>query len=48
MKSKGKFAKKIDEIFKKWDKPDSPGYALVIVKDGEVIYKKGYGMANFH
>ena len=39
-------SEKIDEIFKQWDKPDSPGCALGIVKHGDIIYKKGYGMAN--
>lgn len=37
---------KVDKIFALWDKPDSPGCALAIVKEGEVIYKRGYGMAN--
>jgi CubicO group peptidase (beta-lactamase class C family) len=37
---------KVDKIFANWDKPDSPGCALAIVKDGEIIYKRGYGMAN--
>jgi CubicO group peptidase (beta-lactamase class C family) len=37
---------KVDKIFEVWDKPDSPGCALAIVKDGEIIYKRGYGMAN--
>jgi len=39
-------AEKIDELFKQWDKPDSPGCALAIIKHGDIIYKKGYGMAN--
>ncbi|UCH57693.1 MAG: beta-lactamase family protein [Candidatus Bathyarchaeota archaeon] len=38
--------KKVDEVFATWDKPDSPGCALAVMKDGEVIYKRGYGMAN--
>ncbi len=37
---------KVDKIFAIWDKPDSPGCALAIVKDGAIIYKRGYGMAN--
>jgi CubicO group peptidase (beta-lactamase class C family) len=37
---------KIDKIFSFWDKSESPGCALAIVKDGEIIYKRGYGMAN--
>ena len=36
----------IDILFSEWDKPDSPGCALAIIKDGEIIYKRGYGMAN--
>ncbi|MHC4595123.1 MAG: serine hydrolase domain-containing protein, partial [Planctomycetota bacterium] len=37
---------KTDELFAKWDRPDSPGAALAIVKDGSVVYKRGYGSAN--
>jgi len=37
---------KVDKLFAKWDKTDSPGCALGIIKDGKIIYKKGYGMAN--
>jgi CubicO group peptidase (beta-lactamase class C family) len=37
---------KVDQVFAEWNKPDSPGVALVVVKDGSVIYKKGYGIAN--
>lgn len=38
--------KKIDGIFAQFDKSTSPGCALAILKDGEIIYKKSYGMAN--
>jgi len=38
--------KKVDELFAKWDKPDSPGCALGVIKDGKFLYKRGYGMAN--
>ncbi len=37
---------KVDELFAKWDKPDSPGCALGVIKDGKFLYKRGYGMAN--
>ncbi len=37
---------KVDALFARWDKPDSPGCALGIIKDGSFIYKRGYGMAN--
>lgn len=39
-------AAKVDKLFAQWDKPDSPGCALGIIKDGRFIYKRGYGMAN--
>ncbi len=37
---------KVDQVFAEWDKPDSPGAALSVIRDGEIIYKRGYGMAN--
>lgn len=37
---------KVDKLFAQWDKPNSPGCALGIVKDGSFVYKRGYGMAN--
>jgi CubicO group peptidase (beta-lactamase class C family) len=36
----------VDELFAQWDKPDSPGCALAIAQNGEIIYQRGYGMAN--
>lgn len=36
----------IDDIFAKWTKAETPGGSLGIMKDGELIYAKGYGMAN--
>ena len=37
---------KIDSIFKKWNNSSSPGVAVAVIKNGEIIFKKGYGMAN--
>jgi CubicO group peptidase (beta-lactamase class C family) len=37
---------KVDKLFSKWDKKDSPGCAMAIIKDGKIIYKRGYGMAD--
>ncbi len=37
---------KVDKLFAAWDKPDSPGCSLAVVRDGKIIYKRGYGMAN--
>lgn len=35
-----------DALFAEWDKPDSPGCALAVVRAGEIACKRGYGMAN--
>src|SRR6267378_38137 len=37
---------RVDKLFEKWNRTDSPGCALSVMKDGHVIYKHGYGMAN--
>ena len=36
----------VDQLFAEWDDPDSPGAALAVTRDGEIIYKQGYGTAN--
>ena len=36
---------KVDKVFAQWDTTTSPGCALAVVKDGQIIYKRGYGMA---
>lgn len=43
---KDSIAQKVDEIFAEWDKKDSPGVAVGIIKDGKLIYKRGYGLAD--
>ncbi len=35
----------VDLLFKKWDNPGSPGAAVAIIRDGMVIYRKGFGSA---
>jgi CubicO group peptidase (beta-lactamase class C family) len=37
---------RVDRLFAQWDKPESPGCAVGVVKDGKFIYERGYGMAN--
>ena len=37
---------RIDRLFATWDKPDSPGCAVGVLRDGRFIYERGYGMAN--
>ncbi len=36
----------IDALFAEWDNESTPGAALGIVQDGQLVYKKGYGMSN--
>ena len=36
----------VDKLFEKWDKPDLPGCSIAIIKDGQIVYKRGYGMAD--
>lgn len=38
--------KQVDALFEEWDEADSPGCALAIVKDGAVVYARGYGSAD--
>ncbi len=37
---------KIDSIFTDYNKPDVPGAAVMIIKNGEVIFQKCYGLAD--
>ena len=36
---------KVDKLFEKWNSADSPGAAVAIIKDGMVVYRKGFGSA---
>ena len=36
---------RIDALFQEWDKPDSPGAAVAVLRGGEVVFRKGYGIA---
>ena len=38
--------RKVDQVFAAYDKPGSPGCALGVVRDGNFIYKHGYGAAS--
>ena len=37
---------KVDEVFKPWNSNSSPGAALGIIKNGKLVYARGYGMAD--
>jgi len=38
--------KQTEKVFQKWNKDDSPGCAVGIVKDGKLVYTNGFGIAN--
>ncbi|MEH2528034.1 MULTISPECIES: serine hydrolase domain-containing protein [unclassified Bradyrhizobium] len=37
---------RVDQLFQQWDKPNSPGCAVAVMKDGRIVHKRGYGMAD--
>jgi CubicO group peptidase (beta-lactamase class C family) len=37
---------KVDAVFHDYDRSDSPGCALGVYRDGQIIYERGYGMSN--
>lgn len=36
----------VDSLFATWNKGDTPGAAVIVIKDGQILLKKGYGLAN--
>jgi len=42
----GEITKKVDALFARYDKPNSPGCALGVIRDGRLVYARGYGLAN--
>ncbi|MGA9507249.1 MAG: serine hydrolase domain-containing protein [Candidatus Sulfotelmatobacter sp.] len=37
---------KVDQIFSVYDKPGSSGCSLGVIRDGDFVYRKAYGLAN--
>jgi CubicO group peptidase (beta-lactamase class C family) len=37
---------RIDDLFAPWARADSPGCAVGVMRDGEIVHLAGYGMAN--
>ena len=37
---------RVDQLFQQWDKPASPGCAVAVMKDGRIVHKRGYGIAD--
>ena len=44
--AEGPSEQSVDAVFAAYNKPDSPGCALAVIKDGSIIYKHGYGQAD--
>ena len=40
------FAQKIEALCKKYNEGSQPGMCVGVIKNGHVLYKKGFGMAN--
>ncbi|HXV62397.1 MAG TPA: serine hydrolase domain-containing protein [Vicinamibacteria bacterium] len=36
----------VDALFRQWDRKDTPGCALGVIQNGELLYSRAYGMAN--
>ena len=39
-------AAEVDGLFESWNRPNVPGCAVGIVRDGELIYSRGFGLAH--
>ena len=37
---------KVDALMATWFKADSPGAALIVIRDGQIAHRKGYALAN--
>ena len=38
-------SERMDELFDFWNRLDQPGFAVVVVKEGQVVYEKVFGLA---
>lgn len=38
-------AARVDALFAEWDRDDSPGASVAVVRDGEIVLARGYGSA---
>jgi CubicO group peptidase (beta-lactamase class C family) len=36
---------KVNQLVAPWDRPDSPGAAVAVTQDGEIVYERGFGSA---
>ncbi|WP_449405626.1 serine hydrolase domain-containing protein [Massilia phosphatilytica] len=38
--------RQIDALFARWNRPDTPGAVVAVIRDGKVLLSKAYGMAD--
>ena len=43
---KTRLSTQVDALFTEWNGGNTPGAALLVMRDGKVLIKKGYGLAN--
>lgn len=43
-----KLSGEVDRLFAKWDRKDSPGFAVGVMLRGKTVHAKGYGMADLN
>ena len=43
---KGSVDARVEKLFAAWDKPDTPGAAIAVARDGKTIYRHAFGLAN--
>ena len=36
----------VDKLFARWDRKNTPGAAVLVIQDGKVVHRRGYGMAD--
>lgn len=45
-KDRADMGQKIDTLLAAWNRTDTPGAAVIVIEDGKLLHRKGYGMAN--
>lgn len=44
--SQDPLGRRLDALFEPWNRDDSPGAAVVVLQGGEVLYRRGFGLAS--
>lgn len=44
--SEAELAERIDPLFAEWNRDATPGATVAVVRDGDILWARGYGMAN--